>query len=532
MSKLGDLIVRLRLQYDDYKKGLKKADADTKGFAGTLGKIKGVGLAVWGAIGAGVTTMAKQFINHSQTMSDKWNQGVNQMKAVWSQFLTSLTSWDWEGFGDRVKAALGAASESTLAHDAEFEVQNSIKMRKAAMANELAQLQILMRDTGKSYEVRAKAAQDYLDKVKPIYEAEIALRKRIYLTDTDEYLKNAGLQANADNRDLLRTFFIDIAPNESLMAILNEYQKKVQGNKKYNLSQEDYKALDAFYAQYGNKAGAALSVLAQYYQSTNDETATKAVTAILNYDNALAAYLDDTRKVRTLQNSALAQIAKSTDANVSAGEAVIRKDMGPAITALPAITGGAVAMSDAGLATGTWQAYLQEQRAAGEEFLAWYQSMVDRTAMMNDMLENSIIQATTGGMQAFTDMLMGIEGADASDILAALLQPFANTATQLGSLLLAEGIGIKAFKESLKSLNPTVAIAAGTALIALGAALGSAIRSLGGSGSSASASNGGYNSSGASSSNYAPELTIKIQGKLRGSDIVMSEENTKDKWSR
>lgn len=529
MSKLGDLIVRLRLQYDDYKKGLKKADADTKGFAGTLGKIKGVGLAVWGAIGAGVTTMAKQFVQHSQTMSDKWNLGVNQMKAVWSQFLTSLTSWDWEGFGDRIKAAMGAASESTLAHDAEFEVQNSIKMRKAAMAEELAQLQVLMRDTGKSYEVRAKAAQDYLNKVKPIYEAEEALRKRIYLTDTDEYLKNAGLQANADNRDLLRTFFTDIAPNESLIGILNQYQKKVQGKDKYNLSPEDYKALDAFYAQYGNKAGAALSVLAQYYQSTNDEIATKVVDAIVRYDQSIALFAEETRRIQTLQNSALAQIAKSTDANVAAGQAVIRQDL--SLPSLGGINGGGVvAMSSSGLAgTADW---MERHKAQGEEFLAWYQSMVERTAMMNQMLEDSMVQATVGGMQAFTDMLMGIEGADASDILAALLQPFAQTATQLGSLLLAEGIGIKAFKESLKTLNPAVAIGAGVALIALGAALGSAIQALGG-GSAGSASHGGYNSaSSASSQSYSPELTIKIQGKLKGSDIVLSEQNTKDKWNR
>lgn len=531
MSKLGDLIVRLRLQYDDYKKGLKKADADTKGFAGTLGKIKGVGLAVWGAIGAGVTAMAKSFVNHSQTMSDKWNLGVNQMKAVWSQFLTSLTSWDWEGFGDRIKAALGAASESTLAHDAEFEVQNSIKMRKAAMAEELAQLQILMRDTSKSYKVRAKAAQDYLDKVEPIYKAEEALRKRIYLTDTDEYLKNAGLQANADNRYLLRTFFTDIVPNESLVGILNEYQKKVQGKKKYNLSKEDYKALDAFYAQYGNKAGAALSVLAQYYQSTNDEIATKVVDAIVNYDKSIALFAEQTQRIKTLQNSALAQIAKSTDANVTAGEAVIRKDL--SLPAVGAITGGAVAMSDAGLETGTWQAYLQEQQAAGEEFLAWYQSMVDRTAMMNQMLEDSIIQATTGGMQAFTDMLMGIEGADATDILAALLQPFANTATQLGSLLLAEGLGIMAFKESLKTLNPAVAMGAGLALIALGSALGSAIKALGNGGSAASPSNGGYNSGGSSSpSNYESTLTVEVIGMISGNDIVLSGKKTNDKNSR
>jgi hypothetical protein len=148
------------------------------------------------------------------------------------------------------------------------------------------------------------------------------------------------------------------------------------------------------------------------------------------------------------------------------------------------------------------------------------------------MLEDGMVQATVGGMQAFTDMLMGIEGADASDILAALLQPFAQTATQLGSLLLAEGIGIKAFKESLKTLNPAVAIGAGVALIALGAALGSAIQALGG-GSAGSASHGGYNSaSSASSQSYSPELTIKIQGKLKGSDIVLSEQNTKDKWNR
>lgn len=527
MSKMGDLIVRLKLQYEDYKKGLKKASSETTTFAGTLGKIKGVGLAVWGAIGAGAIAMAKSFINHSQIMSDKWNLGVNQMKAVWSQFLTSLTSWDWEGFGDRIKAAMGAASESTMAHDAEFEVTNAIKMRKAAMAEELAQLQILMRDTGKSYEERAKAAQEYLDEVRPIYKAEEDLRKRIYLTDTDEYLKSAGLQATADNRDLLRTFFTDIAPNESLVGILTEYQKKVQGKKKYNLSPEDYKAIDAFYAQYGNKSGAALSVLAQYYQSTNDEIATKVVDAIVNYDKSIALFAEETRRIQTLQNSALAQIAKGTE-EAPAIPAVVRQDL--SLPKVAPIAGGAVAMEAPGLATPDWWA---DYMAQGDEFVAWYQSMVEATDAMNQMLENSIIQATSGGMQAFTDMLFGLEGADATDILAALLQPFANTAVQMGELLMAQGLGIKAFKDAFTTMNPALAIGAGVALIALGSALGSAIRALGGKGGGASATNGGYNSGSASSSqNYAPELTVKIQGKLRGSDIVMSEENTKDKWNR
>jgi hypothetical protein len=529
MSKMGDLIVRLKLQYEDYKKGLKKASADTNSFAGTLGKIKGVGLAVWGAIGAGATAMAKSFINHSQIMGDKWNIGVSQMKSVWSQFLTSLTNWDWEGFGNRIKDALDTAAKSTAAHDAEFEVTNAVKMRKAAMAEELAQLQILMRDTGKSYDERAKAAQEYLDKVKPLYDAEIELRKQIYLADTEQYLKNAGLQANTANRDLLRTFLTDIAPNSNLVAILNEYQKKVQG-KKYNLSAADLKAIDAFYEQYGNKSGAALSVLAQYYQATNDEIATKVVDAIVNYDNSIALFAEETRRIQTLQNSALAQIAKETANSPAAELPIVRTPMDlPAVAS--AISANAVALETPGIATPNhWADYM----AQGEEFMAWYEQMVERTAHMNMMLEDSIIQATSGGLQAFTDLLMGIEGADASDILAALLQPFASTATQLGSLLLAEGIGIKAFKESLKTLNPAVAIGAGVALIALGAALGSAIKSLGGgSGGGSTVTNGGYSSgSSANAQNYSSELTINIKGKLRGSDIVMSEENTKDKWNR
>ena len=131
-------------------------------------------------------------------------------------------------------------------------------------------------------------------------------------------------------------------------------------------------------------------------------------------------------------------------------------------------------------------------------------------------------------------MVMGLEGADASDVLAALLQPFANTATQLGSMLLAEGLGIKAFKESLKSLNPAVAISAGVALLAMGAALGSSIRALGGGGTSSSGSNGGYDSGGAvaENQNYESTLTVEVSGKISGSDILISGSKTQNKWNR
>lgn len=540
MSKIGDLIVRLKLQYQDYQKGLKQADKETKGFANSIGKIKGIGLAVWGAVGASVTAMAKSFVQHSQTMSDKWAVGVSQMKAVWNQFLTSLTSWDWEGVGNRIKDAMSAAKASTSAHDAEFEVQNSIKLRKAAMADELAQLQILMRDTGKSYDERAKAAEQYLKKVKPLYDAEIDLRKQIYLEDTDEYLKNAGLKATADNRDILRTFLTDVAPNSNLVAILNEYQKKVQGKKKYKLSAQDYKTIDAFYQQYGNTSGAALSVLAQYYQSTNDNVANKVVDAISRYDSSIASFNEETRRVQTLQNTALAQMVNSSEGNEDGLAAMLTQ----AMAEMEQETDKVIDRLDDSLDIDIEGpeidlSSLEEADEYIKQFVEDWQIEQEEIARLNQLLEDSIVQAASGGMQALTDMMMGIEGADASKILAALLQPFASTMTQMGEMLILEGIGIKAFKESLKSLNPAVAISAGVALMALGAALTSGIKALaGGSSSGAATSSSTSSSSSAGSSigsgleTYEQEITVRVTGTLSGSDILLAGEKTQNKWNR
>lgn len=529
MSRIGDLIVRMQLKYQDYQKGLKQAEKDTKGFAGTLGKIKGVGLAVWGAIGASVTAMAKSFVNHSQIMSDKWASGVSQMKAVWDQLLTSLTSWDWEGFGQRIKDAMSAASASTAAHDAEFEVMNAIKMRKAAMADELAQLQILMRDTGKSYDERAKAAEEYLDKVKPIYDAEIDLRKQIYLVDTDEYLKNAGLQANADNRDLLRTFLTDVAPNGNLLAILNEYQKKVQG-KKYELSQQDLKVVEDFYQKYGMNAGAALSVLAQYYQSTNDKIAQKVIEAIVRYDESIAMFNEETRKVQTLKNTANAHIAnEQADDIAEAAEVIDRVSLElPKVTA---VIGQAV--SQAELPDIIPDGWLERNKAEVDAAMAELMRLQSITDEINYMIENAAVSALSGATQAFADCVAGIEGADASDVLAALMQPFANTMIQLGEMLIAEGIAIVAFKESLKSLNPYVALAAGTALLAAGAALSSGIKKLGATaGNGATTTSTGASGTAPRNNNIQSEMTIYVKGQLKGSDIVLSGKRTINDWSR
>lgn len=546
MSKMGDLIVRLKLQYEDYKKGLKKASADTNSFAGTLGKIKGVGLAVWGAIGAAAVSFAKQLINSSNAIGDAWNRTTAQMKAGWDVFVQSVASMNWNNFIGRIKEATKAAKELVNALDSEFEVSNSIKLQKAAMAQELAELEIIARDQTKSYKERADAAQRYLDLVKPLYDQELKLAQRLEDAQLGKWLAGSGLKDSEQLRKDLQSFLIAYGKDDRLVSSLG---RMMELQKDYDLAVStmfasgnflnppaivtEYRALRDYVKEYGqnNGYGTDIYALAKVYEKMRGDADTKPlVDAMIAAGEAAGAFDRETKRMQSALNSSLAQMNASTFEAVETVAPFVRQDLSlPAVAS--AISANAVALETPGIATPNhWADYM----AQGEEFMAWYEQMVERTAHMNMMLEDSIIQATSGGLQAFTDLLMGIEGADASDILAALLQPFASTATQLGSLLLAEGIGIKAFKESLKTLNPAVAIGAGVALIALGAALGSAIKSLGGgSGGGSTVTNGGYSSgSSANAQNYSSELTINIKGKLRGSDIVMSEENTKDKWNR
>lgn len=547
MSKLGDLIVRLRLQYDDYKKGLKKADADTKGFAGTLGKIKGVGLAVWGAIGGAVIGFANEMIKSTNRIGDAWARFTAQASAAWTTFVQSVSAMRWDNLIGRIKEATAAAKDLQNALDAEFEVSNSIRLQKAAMAEELAALEVLARNASKPYEERAAAAQKYLDMVKPLYDQELRLAKSLEDAQLGKWLAGSGLKDSEQLRKDLRAFLIAYGKDQNLMnalgIMIDANSRNVFGSQKLASAQVNgdkayvaqYRAAQQFVTDYqkNNGYGTSIYKLAEIYEKMRGDADTKPlVDAMIAAGEAAGAFDRETKRMQSALNTSLAQMEGSTGAAVGSVEAVTRKALGPALTAGPAITVGPLVAADSGLA-GT-EAWMAEHQARGEEFLAWYQDMVDRTAMMNEMLEDSIVQATVGGLQAFTDMVSGIEGADASDVLAALLQPFANTATQLGTMLLAEGLGIKAFKESLKTLNPAIAIGAGTALIALGAALGSAIRALGGSGSSSSGSNGGYDSGGSSAAgqNYESTLTVEVTGKISGPDIVISGNKTNDNWNR
>ena len=97
---------------------------------------------------------------------------------------------------------------------------------------------------------------------------------------------------------------------------------------------------------------------------------------------------------------------------------------------------------------------------------------------------------------------------------------------------MCQGLGVEAVKESLTSLNGAAAITAGATLIAIGAAAKSGLAALakGGSGTTVQS----YSGAGASGTGEVirSELVVRVEGTLKGSDIVLSGTQTEKSWNR
>lgn len=497
MGKIGDLFVRLGLKSDGLKKGIQSAINSIKSFGKSISNIKAGAIMAWQEIGRAVIGFTKNFLSHTNKLNDAWQATMNSMKAAYHSAVAEMSNykpdfssfknffkneWKWikKLFGN-AKEAGDAAAEMTKAFDAEFELVNSVKLQRGAIQQELNELYIMMRDTTLSPQQRKAAAERYKALLQPIADAEV----RVY----SNMLKEAVKAWQAGNE----------LDREYSVAELTEFFTKI--GTEYEKMQEKFPDLMRVYETRKGDAQNQIifDTLAKLQQAVNQ--------------------MSDIDR----------QLSRVTLSINKAGAGTTSKNylgMGK-LDALGGISAGAESLSAPGLMTDEW---LSEQIANGQAYGEWYKNMVNEVAYLNGMLESSMVSAFSNGMQAFTDMLFGIEGADASQVMAAVLQPIAQTATQLGEMLIAEGIAIEAFKDSLKSLNPYVAIAAGVALVAVGAALTSGIKKLAG-GPNAGA---GVASSGAGGAtnpqNYESTLTVQIEGRLEGADIVLAAKRTQDNW--
>ena len=545
MGKIGDLFVRLGLKSDDFKKGMNDAQKQTEGFGGKLGKMKAVAVAAWAAIGAAAMKFAKDVIASTNRTADAWDMFIAKSKAGWNTFLQTLSSWNWDNWIGRIKEATSAAEKLQSALDASFEIKNSIELQKAAMAEELANLQILMRDVSKPWEVRKKAAEDYLATIKTIFEQEKALANKLLDAQQGKWLAGTGLTDNEQTRADLAKFLVDYGKTENqdvldaLAFVRNHESKKGTRKRGRKTFQEqvglasEYNAnldiISQFEQAKGYQSGSLIGLSKAYENLRGDKDTEPLVQALIGSYNANAAESKETKRVHAVINQA--QAAAQSD--IEKFNATLAADLEAGLqAAFDEIDNFDDSFADLDLEIKPLD--MTEFEKSKDQITQSSEEMkaaMERAAQYGGMIESAIISSTMNSMQALTDMMMGVEGADMKQVMAAFIAPFGDTMKQMGSMIMAEGIAMEAFKKSFK--NPYAAIAAGAALIAVGSAVSSGLQRLTAnptSGGGTTASTG--SSASASAQNYESTLTIEVTGKISGSDIIIAGNKQQNKWNR
>ena len=160
------------------------------------------------------------------------------------------------------------------------------------------------------------------------------------------------------------------------------------------------------------------------------------------------------------------------------------------------------------------------------------QALIDFNDNANDIIQNNIANTFAGIGDAIGSALT--EGANLGEALAkTLLNSVGAMLVQLGELAISTGVGILAINTALNSLNPYVAIAAGIALVALGAAVSSSASKIGssggtGSGSSSVAGQGktsGNSFSGGNASSLSTSTGGEFIFRIRGRELIGVIEN-------
>jgi hypothetical protein len=544
MGKIGDLWVKLKLKSDEYKKGLDDAQGKTRSFADKIKGLSAAAVAVWGAIGAAATKMALDFVKSSQTVGDQWDILMTQFSTRWQQMRAELNRGIAEGgvkgffkalFSDTTEVdAMDAGKALSQAKDAMTEIEYAFKLNMAQTGPKLHELYLKMMNSALSASDREAAAKAYRQEIEGIYAPRVKGIKEILDKTVQQYLVIGGMSPNKYSSEKV----VD------LIKMMGSDPAKVE---------REYSDFFAGYQSIGDDiSGNLVNTMEAYYNATNE------MNDILKRADRTAQSMEKTglddiiKKLGAAKDGMAdfrAQVAE--EAEVMAADEEFQKMSDPleeferthdeALSNMTEKQRTFAELAQESYEKAARAAYdyaQQEQESmdaaqdAADTAMANLEDRMQKAEELNNMLSDSIASSISDSMQAFSDMLFGLDDADASAVLGALLQPFANMAKQLGEMLIVEGMGIAAFKESMKSLNPAVAIAAGAALVALGAALSSGIQALGKSGGSSAMSSSTGSSASTTNENISTEMTVYVKGKISGKDILISGDNARSYYGR
>ena len=212
MGKISDIWVRLGLKKNEFDRGMDDAAKKTEKTGGKMTNMLSKVKAGWLAIGATVMAFGREMIQATNRVGDAWNNTLAGVRSGWQSVLADISNYkpDFSSFRNFIKGewkwikdtfgnageAYSAGKAMAKAFDAEFELENSLKIQRARISGELADLQVEMRNTALSPEQRKAATERYRALLEPLYQAEIAIRKNMLDEAVKAWLAGTGVTAS------------------------------------------------------------------------------------------------------------------------------------------------------------------------------------------------------------------------------------------------------------------------------------------------------------------------------------------------
>lgn len=529
MGKIGDLWVKLGLKDAEFKKGLDDAGKQTEGFGKKMQSLKTVGLAAWTAMSAAVVKFAKDAISMTQTWGDKWNQTMAGVQSAYGTFVRQLSSGEgWSNLFSNMAQAYAKGKEIAAVLDEVFERKTSYSYQEAETQKRISELQLIMRDQSKSDAERKKAAKDIITEEEKLAD----IKREVWKQEADAHRDNFKLQTglNDEQTDFLvkqynqnRAIIKQAVEYSDKLKDLREQQKGAQklafdtgDTANYDKLTQQIRDLEADTSQTIKD----VATLVSKYNRGNDslvKAMADAEVAVINVDT-------EANNAIMRANSLLGSLESRATTTVK----VVRDAIEPLAKVSGALGAGIAVsgMGDGGLMGGA--ARDRRLAAEAEANAAYWGRMQDAAQALADTIQDSLI----GALDELANALAGVDGSSMATVAIALLRPMADMCVQLGTMIMMSGEAIEALKSGLAAMGGAAPIVAGAALIGIGVAAKAGVAALSRGMSSTSSVSATSSSSIANSSATQSELVITVQGVVKGSDILISGQNTMNAWAR
>lgn len=307
-------------QLKQVKSRMDEINGSVKGTNKTLNALKGMlpklGIATVFAVAAkAVVKFAKDAVNQTQLVGDRWNQFTHGMSNAYNSFVANLTSGKgWKELIQNMRESYKVGKEVEAMLDEIFERQNSLTLLESEYNVEIEKNKQIMRDQTKSDQERLDAANEAMrlekelaDQKKEIAAQEAEARKkglqdRTKMTDEELEAYVAGYNQNRDIIQQAQQYSTDLEnaekavrrlqiaygsePNDGIGQLLKQAQQKLsdlQNNTDDTV--KNWAEIDA------------------KYQLSNDKLVKDYVSAVANMNNADAEYYRSTTRIATTASS-------------------------------------------------------------------------------------------------------------------------------------------------------------------------------------------------------------------------------------